>query len=102
MALEAPKSRLPMVRNRTAARRRIFVGMADPLAARAFGRGFLSQLLRGPPSQGGATPGLGVCPDDAAVALECHDRERCKPLTGARAILTPRRPRLPAPVRLIT
>jgi hypothetical protein len=30
---------------------------------------FLSQLLRGPPPPGCATPGLDVCPADAAVAL---------------------------------
>jgi transposase len=38
---------------------------------------FLSQLLRGPPPQGCATPGLKLWP--AAVALPSRDRQRCSP-----------------------
>jgi transposase len=38
---------------------------------------FLSQLLRGPPSQGGPTPGLNVCPADAAFVLQSRDRQHC-------------------------
>jgi transposase len=37
---------------------------------------FLSQLLRGPPPPGCATPGLDLCPADAAVALPSRDRQR--------------------------
>ena len=38
---------------------------------------FLSQLLRGPPSHGCATPGLDLCPADAAAALKSRNRQRC-------------------------
>jgi len=38
---------------------------------------FLSQLLRGPPSQDCAIPGLNVWPSAVAVALEPRDRKRC-------------------------
>jgi transposase len=37
----------------------------------------LSQLLRGPPSQGCVRLGLDVCPADPAVALACRDGQPC-------------------------
>jgi transposase len=37
---------------------------------------FLSQFLRGTPSQGCAVSGLNVWPADAAVALKSRDRQR--------------------------
>jgi transposase len=40
---------------------------------------FLSQLLRGPPSQDGVIADLDVCPAAAAVVLQSRDRQRCSP-----------------------
>src|SRR5262249_12793480 len=50
---------------------------------------FLSQLLRGPPSQGRVFPGLTVCPEDASGALKSRTASVAWPvppaiLTGAR------------------
>jgi hypothetical protein len=50
------------------------VGVADLLAARASAPDFLSQLLRGPPSQGCALFGLNVSLADAAVAPKSRAR----------------------------